>query len=83
MPLAAGDKLDGKELYYQSAIMVAGIKLQGGRVEAEPPRELFRYNGPGQGYLPSPDGQRFLVLVDPTAEQGELRIISNWQSLMR
>jgi len=84
---------DGKELFYRAdhgAVMAAGIKLLADRVDIDTPRELFRYQGPAAGYEPAPDGQRFLVLsppavVDAEADPGvgELKIVSNWQALVK
>ncbi len=83
---------DGKELFYRAdpaRVMAAGIKLLADRVDIDTPRELFRYTGPPAGYEPSPDGQRFMVLLPPSAVDaeldgiGELKIISNWQALLK
>jgi predicted Ser/Thr protein kinase len=83
---------DGKELFFHSAggttVLAAGIKLLADRVEIETPRELFNFVGPTQGYEPTPDGQRFLALTAAGSSQGEagareLKIISNWQALLK
>ena len=70
--------------------MGVGIKLLADRVEIETSRELFRYAGPNQGYEVTPDGQRFLVLTPPAAadeeadpNSGVLKIVSNWQALLK
>ena len=83
---------DGKEVFFHSSgretVMAAGIKLLADRVEIETPRELFTYVGPNQSYEPTADGQRFLVLTAPGTNDGEaravaLKIISNWQALLK
>lgn len=79
---------DGKELFFRigSTVVAAGVKLLADRVEIEAPRELFIFTGPSQGYEPTSDGQRFLVLNPPVSEEGgagALKIVSNWQALLK
>ena len=85
---------DGKELYYVSAdlkMMSVPIKIGLGTVDVGTPRQLFSLpdlampNPREIGYEPSPDGQRFLVLVPSeqradTAQSAIVRI--NWMSIL-
>jgi Tol biopolymer transport system component len=71
---------DGKEVFYVSPdnrLMAVPITGEGMHVEFGSPRELLRL--PTQAYVPSPDGQRFLVLTG-VADPPPLTLISNWRA---
>jgi len=84
---------DGKELYYVSAdqkMMAVPIKIGLGTVDIGTPRQLFSFptlaipNPREIGYEPSPDGQRFLVLIpsEQQADSAQSAIVSiNWMSI--
>jgi len=80
---------DGKELYYVSAdqkLMAVPIKL-GATVEPGAPQPLFpipTYGALDSSYVPSRDGQRFLVNVPAGGETATaappITVVTNWQS---
>ncbi len=79
---------DGKEIYYLSAdrrLMAVPIRI-GTTIEAGAPQSLFVLRG-SQGFTPSRDGQRFLV-VEP-AGGGEaaavppVTVVLNWQEALK
>ncbi len=82
---------DGQEIVFldsRGRLMAAGVRLLEDRVEVAPALELFE--SPEGGYDASPDNQRFLWLVPPSAAGGDegdvvspLKVISNWQALLR
>ncbi len=79
---------DGKELFYRSGnrTMVVSIRTQGQTLTAGTPKVLFEGSyvshsvPPGfQYYDISPDGKRFLMLKEGTAqEQGQINVVLNW-----
>jgi serine/threonine protein kinase len=79
---------DGKEIYFYSGgkIRAAGLQLQAGRVEIDPPQDLFaltRVTGPLYFYDVAPDGQRFLVSQPAGDGRGALKILTNWWSVLK
>ena len=82
---------DGKELFYLSAdskMMVAPLKPGGATFEAGAPQALFA-NAPVSGrseeipYQPSPDGKRFLAVVQVSGAALALQPVTiwlNWQA---
>ena len=79
---------DGKELFYMmpdSTIASVSISLSQGEIAVGTPQPLFRPNvptQPGQSYSPSPDGSRFLVIVDTTPPPPPITILLNWTQLL-
>jgi Tol biopolymer transport system component/tRNA A-37 threonylcarbamoyl transferase component Bud32 len=78
---------DGKELFFlnDSRLWAAGIRTSPGRVEIDPPRELFRaaaYQGPPYVYDVTPDGRRFLLTQPTSGNVGlePMNVISDWQT---
>jgi Tol biopolymer transport system component len=82
---------DGKEIYYFTPggkVMAVAVKA-GKTLEHGPPRELFTAEGLGNlsfgrafPYQPSPDGQRFLVIL-PVQEQeapATLTVVLSWMA---
>ncbi|MFN7979081.1 MAG: hypothetical protein U0P30_13160 [Vicinamibacterales bacterium] len=88
-------RADGRELYYfrpDRMLMAAPISLQKARAEvgaAEPlfvaPRQTLFLNPAGQaaGYVPSADGQRFLITNTPNEQSQSIDLILNWPALVR
>ena len=85
---------DGKELYYQAndasgKVMAAAIQTGPDGVRAEPPRVLFTadfQNGSLHLFDVTPDGQRFLLALNPGASGGgdeRLTVLTNWQAALR
>ena len=78
---------DGKELFYLSRekLWAAGVRTSPGRVEIDPPRELFGvaiYPGPQYLYDVTPDGRRFLLTQPANVNVGtdSMNVISDWQA---
>ena len=85
-------RIDGKEIYYQSQdskVMAVAIQAGPDGIRAETPRELFKADftrGALHEFDASPDGQRFLLILDrqlTAAENERLTVISNWQAVLR
>jgi Tol biopolymer transport system component len=77
---------DGKELYYstRTGLMVAAIQAFPQGIRAETPRELFKLNAQLFGYDVTADGQRFLVVPGPLAQEIQtLTVVSHWQAGLR
>ena len=83
---------DGRELFYLSSaskLMAVPIRLGGGAFETGKPEELFE--GPlsmgGNAvyrYGVAPDGQRFLILANPSgAKSDPITVVLNWMSEVR
>jgi eukaryotic-like serine/threonine-protein kinase len=71
-------RADGKELFYRSLdgrLMAVAIQQDGKAIKAGTPSPLFRVP---VVYLPSPDGQRFLVNV-VTEPAAPITILLNWK----
>ena len=80
-------RADGKELFFLSGTKswAAGVRTSPGRVEIDPPRDLFvfaNYLGPAYHYDVTPDGQRFLLTQPPNvnAGLGPMNVVSDWQA---
>ena len=81
-------RADGKELFFLGGtkMWAAGIRTSAGRVEIDPPRDLFtvfQFPGPGYLYDVTRDGQRFLVIRPPGSDlQGTdpIIVLSDWQA---
>jgi Tol biopolymer transport system component len=80
-------KADGREVYYLSpegSLNAVEIRAAADRVDASPPRRLFRTTLPVistviEQYRPTADGQRFLFCLPVTAVRTEpLRVLLNW-----
>jgi Tol biopolymer transport system component len=82
---------DGKELYYESQdgkMMAAAIQASPQGIRAETPRELFSAdfrNASLHEFDVTPDGQRFLLILDSSTEgkTERLTVVSNWQAALR
>jgi len=75
-------RADGRELFYRALdgrLMAVAIQQDGGAIRAGAPAPLFR--APAV-YLPSPDGQRFLVNV-VTEPAAPITILLNWKRLAK
>ena len=82
---------DGRELYYLSLdhhIMAVDVSL-GATVEIGTPRRLFAAPTPRSGndrnrYVPSPDGQRFLVVALPESQKvAPTTVVLNWAAELK
>jgi hypothetical protein len=83
---------DGKELYFMAPdrkLMAVDILATGTTFDRGMPHALFESradvvptNPVAHGYVPSPDGKRFLILVRPgaTTESPPLTVVVNWLS---
>jgi eukaryotic-like serine/threonine-protein kinase len=76
---------DGKELFYlqnDRSLMAVGMDPAGIELRARPPERLFDVHARLCGcfnFVPSPDGQRFLVNTFPnTGESQPLVVVLNW-----
>ena len=83
---------DGKEIFYVetgpngiSTLMMAAVSQRGIDLRVDSVKPLFKMRRPGlttQGYFyaPAPDGQRFLVNMEPDieAEPAPITVILNW-----
>jgi hypothetical protein len=83
---------DGKELYYMAGprrLMVVDVRTSGTTFEASVPRALFDIAGSAVGlvgpnsrsgaFIPSADGQMFLVALQPPSPvSNPLTIVLNW-----
>jgi len=82
---------DGKELYYESQdgkMMAAAIQAGPQGIRAETPRVLFLAefrNGALHEFDVTPDGRRFLLILDSRTEgrTERLTVVSNWQAALR
>jgi len=82
---------DGKELYYESQdgkMMAAAIDASPQGIRAETPLVLFSadfQNGSLREFDVTPDGQRFLLILNPRTEGNteRLTVVSNWQAALR
>src|SRR5262245_15543101 len=84
---------DGKELYYETAdgsgkVMAAAIQTGPEGIRAETPRVLFTADFFPQAlhqFDVTPDGQRFVMMVNPPAEGNvdRLTVVTNWQAALR
>jgi dipeptidyl aminopeptidase/acylaminoacyl peptidase len=71
-------RADGKELFFlvPNEIVATEFRVAGASVQLSPPRKLFRKStsnfrdlgGTHHAYAVSPDGQRFLIGIDPTSK---------------
>ena len=82
---------DGTELFYQApsgTLMAVPVKIASS-FEAGPPAPLpltAPYNGGGSSYVPTRDGQRFLVNVPVGGEAAvapPITVVLNWQAGLR
>jgi Tol biopolymer transport system component len=80
-------RADGREIYFLSpegALNAVEVHAAADRVDASPPRRLFRTSLPVistviEQYRPTADGQRFLFCLPVTAVRSEpLRVLLNW-----
>src|SRR5205085_7128899 len=70
---------DGKELFYISLdrkLMSVPVRL-GSTFQMDNPRPLFTLPEDSE-YEPSPDGQRFLLLVPEKTEPTPITVVLNW-----
>jgi Tol biopolymer transport system component len=84
---------DGKELFYQTndntgRVMAAAIQTGPDGVRADTPRVLFTaefQNGGLHEFEVTPDGQRFLLILNPRAEGSteRLTVVTNWPAQLR
>jgi hypothetical protein len=84
---------DGTELFYRSAdtkLMAVPVTRSASGLDLGAPRQVFDTSlpvlGRDFGFQPSPDGQRFLALLDAepgTAAQSRVEVQINWQSGLR
>lgn len=79
---------DGKEIYYRSPegkLMAAPVRI-GTTIEAGTPQSLFALRG-AQGFTPSGDGQRFLVVEAAGGEEAAtvppVTVVLNWQAELK
>jgi hypothetical protein len=81
---------DGRELYYIQAdgtLMQVGITAND-RLNAAAPRALFKTGIPPMlnpyrmDYIPSADGQRFLMKVPITEKPQGITVVMNWPALL-
>ena len=81
---------DGRELYYIQAdgtLMQVGITAKE-RLNAAAPRALFNTRIPSMlnpyrmDYVPSADGERFLMKVPSTEKQQGITVVMNWPALL-
>jgi hypothetical protein len=64
-------------------LMAVDVSIGNGTVTIGRPRPLFGPIGPS-GFDVSPDGQSFLVAVEPeTKSAGTLTLVQNWTSALR
>ena len=74
---------DGRELFYRNGVkmMVVDVRL-GSSFDAERPRLLFEASYPTDSSHPAydvaPDGQRFLMIHDNSAQRTQLNVVINW-----
>jgi hypothetical protein len=81
---------DGNELFYialDGRLMAVQIKVTSGGIEPSPPVALFTMHAFGTfeslstTYVPSADGQRFLVLTSKdAASPAPIKLILNWRA---
>ena len=83
---------DGKELYYltpDEKLMAVDVNTTSAAFQAGIPRELFHVQLVPTSYwrniyLPSPDGQRFLMVVPATQAKPEpVTVVVNWPSMLK
>jgi len=77
---------DGKELFFLSptSIHSAEVSLKGRAVQVGPVRTLFNHDGSSRGFEPTPDGQRFLLLVEgKPAAAVPLTVVQNWTAALK
>lgn len=82
---------DGKELYYETQdgkVMAAAIQAGPQGIRVETPRILFSAdfrNGSLHEFDVTPDGQRFLLILNSRNEGNSerLTVVSNWQAALR
>ena len=76
---------DGKELFYyaRTSLMAVDVKTDGTSFEAGIPKALFEVPIPSSGrnhFVPSKDGQRFLVVTPAEGSANEpLQVLVNWR----
>jgi len=81
-------RADGRELFFMTERKMFGVDIRaaGSRFEADTPRELFEVadlhpEARRNRYIVSPDGQRFLVITSPQAQDStSMSVVVNWQS---
>ena len=82
---------DGKELFYlsqENKVMAVAVSTDSASFQAGIPKELFQAQlvrgGIKNGYVVSPDGQRFLVLVPAGEAKPEpITVLMNWLALLQ
>jgi hypothetical protein len=76
---------DGKELYYVAGdgrLTAVPLTIRGSSVELGRPESLFSVSGGRyRAFVPSHDGQRFLVAT-PEAADGAITVLLNWRRVM-
>ena len=82
-------RADGKELYFVSLdrqMMAAPVNATATSFRTGEPVRLFPFRlvtNPVRYFDPSPDGKRFLSLVQPETAPTGVRVILNWESLLK
>jgi Tol biopolymer transport system component len=82
-------RADGKEIYYlspENRVMSVAVHESGATVEFAAPRALFQtrvLGGIGSRYDVTPDGKRFLVLVEKQEENTPVTLVVNWSGLLK
>jgi eukaryotic-like serine/threonine-protein kinase len=80
---------DGKEVFYLQGkkLLAVDVKTDGRNFQAGAPHVLFeaRIRSLGRNsYLPSPDGQKFLVSMSPPEELAvAITVVTNWVEMMK
>jgi dipeptidyl aminopeptidase/acylaminoacyl peptidase len=80
---------DGREMYFMRGgqLMAVQVKMSGKSFEAGIPRALFEVAplaGGRNRFVPSADGQRFLMVLSPEVEaRAPFEVLVNWTSLLR
>jgi Tol biopolymer transport system component len=81
---------DGKEIFYETLdgdIMAVAVREVGGGLDLGRPQRLMRAGSEAStihSFDVTPDGQRFLVQLQPTAaDQTLLTVVTNWQAALR
>ncbi len=80
-------RADGKELYYaefsnaQTQLFTMDVVAKGDQFETQNYRRLFPLNhvpAAGTNFEVSPDGRRFLMVIQPEAEAAPMSLMLNW-----
>jgi eukaryotic-like serine/threonine-protein kinase len=75
---------DDRELFYEAdgTLMAVEIDYADGP-QPGTPRELFAMPEGNRFYLPAPDGQRFLIMVETAPPpQSPIEVVVNWTAML-